>query len=165
MKKSRVILIFVFVCGVVSAMEGGADVSAFHDDPDEIASPVIEKSNNDPKQAFAMLRGKKSDDVSSLQGKGLSLQGKGKNVGQEDKTKAFFEGKKIGKDMDAEKAKALFEGGGDLTKSEESTECLNPRSSVVALVRSRFESDIHRVGYSLSFAKFKNTTHRIWKSP
>ena len=69
------------------------------------------------------------------------------------------------KDMDAEKAKALFEGGGDLTKSEESTECLNPRSSVVALVRSRFESDIHRVGYSLSFAKFKNTTHRFWKSP
>ena len=36
--------------------------------------------------------------------------------------------------MDAEKAKALFEGGGDLTKSEESTECLNLRSSVVAIV-------------------------------
>ena len=125
MKKSCVILI-LFVCGV-SAMEGGADVSAFHDDPDEIASPVIEKSS-DPKQAFAMLRGKKSDNVLS------SLQGKGKTVGQEDKTKAFFEGKKIGKDMDAEKAKALFEGGGDLTKSEENTECLNLRSSVVAIV-------------------------------
>ena len=147
MKKICVILIFVVWC--VGAMEGGTDVSAFHDDPDEIASPVIEKSS-DPKQAFAMLRGKKSDNV-------LSLQGMGKNVGQEDKTEALLKGKKQGKDMDAEKAKALFEGGGDLTKSEESTECLNPRSSVVALVRSRFESDIHRVGYSLSFTKFKNT--------
>eukprot|EP00938_MAST-03A_sp_MAST-3A-sp1_P005289 g5289.t1 len=124
MKKICVILIFVVWC--VGAMEGGTDVSAFHDDPDEIASPVIEKSS-DPKQAFAMLRGKKSDNV-------LSLQGMGKNVGQEDKTEALFKGKKQGKGMDAEKAKALFEGGGDLTKSEESTECLNPRSSVVALV-------------------------------
>ena len=67
---------FVFVCGV-SAMEGGADVSAFHDDPDEIASPVIEKSNNDPKQAFAMLRGKKKRRRLVLQGEGFIAPRKG----------------------------------------------------------------------------------------
>jgi len=116
------LLFVLFACSMAIESDDSSDsgVSAFHDDPDEIASPNIEKSDDDDdssssrKPAFAMLRGGKKpsqEKMLSVLNHGMKMENK--------------EG------MSEEKAKALFDGG---VSNEDVVECLNPHSSVVALV-------------------------------